>query len=206
MVNYIDIVIIAVVAFFALKGLFKGIISEVLGLAGLFFGLLVATKYMSTAAKFIDQYVDVPPALGSMLGYLVVFVAIQFGVQILIHVLESITDIPFIGFFFKLLGGVVGFIKGGLIVSLVVLLISILPISEKLLPGLEDSRLLPYAREFAPWVYNSATKIIPGSKSFYGEVKESLTSVPTKNIDEHTKQFMQSIADDIPLPESVQRK
>lgn len=206
MANYVDIAIVAVVAFFAFKGLFKGVIGEVLGLGGLFVGLIAATRYMSDASRLVDQYLQVPPAFSSMLGYVLVFVGIQLGTQVVIHLLENLLDVPIVSTFLKLLGGAFGALKGGLIVSLVALLIGLIPFVKSMVPGLDGSKLYPYAKDFAPWVYNQARLIIPGSKSFYGEMKESLESVPTKQMSQNTVEFLQSLADEVDLPQSVQNQ
>jgi len=204
MINYIDIVLLSVVGFFTFKGIYKGLISEVLGLAGLFVGLVIATKYMSNAAQFLDRYIDVPPALSSLLGYLLVFVGIQLLVQVAIHVFENALDIPFVGSLIRLLGGAVGAAKGLLIVSLLVLLISILPSGESLVPGIRESRTWPVAKKVAPSVFNFVSSLISG-KSFYSELKESFDSLPTKQIDQHSEAFLQSLADEVPLPPNTSR-
>jgi len=77
--NYIDYIIITVVAFFAVRGLFKGFLNEVFGLLGLILALIFATKYMSNMAELVDKFLNIPPAMTTLLGYLIIFVGTIFA-------------------------------------------------------------------------------------------------------------------------------
>lgn len=204
MINYIDIILLSIVAFFAIKGLFKGLIAELLGLAGLFGGLILATKYMNNAASWLDQFIDVPPALASLIGYMVIFIGVQLAVQVGIFTLDRLTNVPLVGMVFQVMGGVVGTAKGAIIASMLVLLVSILPIGESLIPGIRESRLWPHAKTFAPKIYNLVSKYVTGSKSFHAELKESLESLPTKQMDQHAEDFLESLAEDVSVPEELE--
>lgn len=204
--SYLDYIILAVIAIFTIKGLFRGIISEVMGLAGLVGSLILATKYMSNAAAWIAGYVNIPPALTTLLGFLLVFVACQFSVQLIIHFLHRVVQYTFMTWLDKLAGSVIGFLKGAVIISLLALLISMIPLTGYSLPGQKDSKLLPYARDFAPKMFNMLTVAIPNSKSFYGELKESFDSFSKEKISKHTDRFLQSFRQKDVSPNDAQKE
>lgn len=202
MVNYIDIALLAIIAIFTVKGFVRGLIGEVLGLLGIFAGFILATRFMSNAAEIIEIYVDLPPALTSLLGYLIVFIGVQLATQVVIHVLESLTEFFLIGLVFQLLGATFGAIKGALVASLLVLLITILPMTESLIPGMDDSIVLPYIRKIAPQVYDFISDYVADSKSFHDEIKESL-DIKAIPLDQHTEKFLRSLAKEIPIPKNL---
>ena len=86
-------------------------------------------------------------------------------------------------------GGALGLLKGAVVASLLLLLISIVPFGPKLLPSPEKSILYKPVKGVAPRVYDVITKMVPGSKSFYSEVKDSLDR-STKKIGKNTDQFL----------------
>jgi len=94
--NYIDYIIITVVRIFAVRGLFKGFLNEVFGFAGLILALVFATKYISNMAGLIDKFLNIPPALTTLLGYLIIFVSTIFAFQLLNHVLQKAVKVSFL--------------------------------------------------------------------------------------------------------------
>ncbi|MCH7678664.1 CvpA family protein [candidate division KSB1 bacterium] len=191
--NYIDYIIITFVAFFAVRGLFKGFLNEVFGFLGLILALIFATKYMSNMAGVIDRFLNIPPGLTTLLGYLIIFVGTIFAVQLLNHVLQKAVQVSFLNWVDKTGGGLVGFIKGGIIISLLLLLISIIPFSRSMIPGVKDSTLYAPAKNFAPKIFNYIMYVIPNSKSFYGELKETFDKFSASELGKNTRDLLDSL-------------
>lgn len=194
--NYLDLIIILVVGFFVIKGLRRGFFQEILGLLGLVVALIVATKYTSNAAIWIDKFLDLPPVLVTLLGFLLIFFAIVFGVQLITHVLQRIARYSFLGWLEKLAGGIVGFLKGATIVSLLILFLFMIPFAKNLIPGRADSKLFYPAKNFAPKMFNLLIEVMPNSKSFYSELKESLENFSPKELGNHAQDFLKSLQND----------
>ena len=194
--NFLDYIILAFVVYFLVKGLFRGFFQEVLGLAGLILALVFATKYMSNVAALIDELINIPPVLTTLLGFLLIFFCIIFATQLLIHTLQKITKYSLLGWMEKLAGGVVGFLKGATILSLLLLFLSMIPFSRNLIPGVKDSQLYAPTRNFAPKLFNLIMAIVPNSKSFYGEVKESLENFSPSEWTKNTQNFLQNFQND----------
>ncbi|MFQ5863991.1 MAG: CvpA family protein [bacterium] len=194
--NYLDLIIILVVGFFAIKGLFRGFFQEFLGLVGLVVALIFATKYMSNAAVWINKFFDLPPGLVTLVGFLLIFFGIVFGFQLLSHFLQQVTRHSFLGGFEKLAGGVVGFLKGATIISLLILFIFMIPFAKNLIPGQAESKFFYPAKNFAPKMFDLLKEFIPGSKSFYSELKESLENFSTKELGNNAQKFLNSLQND----------
>jgi membrane protein required for colicin V production len=191
--NYIDYAIVATVAFFTVKGLVRGVLQETFGFIGLIISLIIATKFMSNASAWLDKIFDIPPTLSTVLGFLVIFIALILATQTIIHFLRKLARYSFLGWLEKLVGGMVGFLKGGIITSLLLIFISLVPFGNQLIPGQKDSLLFEPTKNFAPHMFNVFMTIVPNSKSFYAELKESLRDL---NVGEKTQDFLQSLNTD----------
>ncbi|MFQ5709958.1 MAG: CvpA family protein [bacterium] len=191
--NYLDVAILAVVGTFSLKGLWRGFFQEVLGLVSLVAAFILATKYMSNVSFLIKKVLTIPPGLITLLGFLLVFFATILAFQFLIHALQKAARFSSLGWLEKLSGGLVGFLKGATVVSLLLLFISMIPFTRQLLPDRSASRLYDPARKFAPGLFNLIIKTVPHSKSFYAELKESLDNFSWTDLSENTQKFLDSL-------------
>ena len=191
--NYIDYIIIAGVGFFTIGGLFKGFLNQIFGLLGLILAMIFATKYMSNMAELVDKFLNIPPAMTTLLGYLIIFVGTFFASQLLNHFLQKAIRVSFLSWVDKTGGGVVGFVKGGVIISLLLLLISIIPFSGGMIPGVKESTLYYPTKNFAPKVFNFVMYVIPNSKSFYGELKETFDKFSVSKLGENTRGLLESL-------------
>ncbi len=191
--NYLDIIILSVVIFFFIKGLFRGFFQEVFGLVGIVVALILATKYMSDLAAWLDNWVSIPPAFTTLLGFLLIFFCIIFLSHLTAHLLQRIFKYSFLGWLEKIGGGVVGFLKGATIISLLILFSSKLPYIERLIPGTKESILYEPTQRFAPKIYNFIMEIIPDSKSFDTELKESFENFSSQELIKNTQDLLNTV-------------
>lgn len=199
--NYIDFVIIGIVAFFAVKGLLKGFVHEVLGLFGLLIAFVVATKFMSESAEVLGEYLRIPSTLASILGFLAIYLAVVLVVHVLTLIIQKVLEVAALGWIDKVIGALGGLAKGAIVISLAALGFSLLPLEETIIPGIGDSRLIEPMKKAAPLTFNWLMKIIPDSKSFYGEVKETFDRVSVDEQVVNTKGMLDLLKslDEIPV-------
>jgi len=190
--NYIDYTILLIAGFFAIKGLFRGFIHEIFGLLGVVFALIVSTKYMSNAAVQIHALLDIPPAFSTTLGFLVIFFSGILLTQVVSHLLQKIVKYSLLGWLDKASGGVIGLLKGGIIVSLITIMLAAIPLTPHLLPGIERSKLFTPTTRFAPTLFDVVMTIVPRSKTFYSEIKESYDNLPGSHLGKQTKGFLKT--------------
>ncbi|MFQ5649597.1 MAG: CvpA family protein [bacterium] len=192
----IDYIILAVIAAFTLKGLFRGIINETIGLIALVVSLVVATKYMSNVADAIDNVLSIPPAMITVLAFLVIFISSQLCFQLVSYLLHQIVKYTFAGWLERLAGGGVGLLKGLVVASLVALLLSIVPFSDQMMPQKKDSLLFNPVKDLAPKMFNLLMVVMPHSKSFSSELKESLENLSGKKRGNQSNGLLRSLQDD----------
>ena len=82
-------------------------------------------------------------------------------------------------------GGIlIGIVKGTLIVSLVVFLISLIPVPEDVETAEDNSLLFRPVRSVAPAVFNFIKNAVPQTKDFYAEVREGFENT-TETVKDH---------------------
>jgi len=191
--NYIDYIIICIIIIFVLKGLFRGLIVEVIGLVGQLLSIVLAVKFMSNMSDFIGNYISMPAAFSTIIGFLTVFIASHMAFQFLGHILQRFVKYTFLGWLEKLAGGMVGFTKGSIIASLLVLLITIVPMSDYFVPDQDKSILMAPIGRFAPKMFNYLTRISPDSKDFKKEIMESLNTSKSNFDSIETTKILESL-------------
>ncbi|MFC1954897.1 CvpA family protein [Chloroflexota bacterium] len=108
--NWLDIIVLVIVAGATFMGLRKGIIKAALSLAGLIIGVMLAGRFYTTIAErltFIEQESIAQAAAFALIVIVVVIIA-----GVLAAVLKWITDVTMLGWVNHLGGAVMGFIVG----------------------------------------------------------------------------------------------
>jgi len=195
--NSLDIVILSVIGFFAVKGIFRGIIIEIFTLGSIVLGYLISIREMSLMADVLKHYLHIPDVLSNVLGFAVVFTITVFIFRWIGLSLKKFAKWSFLGWVDKSGGVIFGAFKGALIVSLFLLLESVLPPAEGLKRQESESMLFKPVRSIAPWVYNQVKIILPGAKDFYGEVKEGLEDKSKEVIDNIINDKIESVEQEV---------
>jgi membrane protein required for colicin V production len=110
--NYIDLIIALVLAWFAYRGYSKGLVIELVSLVALVLGIYVAMFFSDVTADFLVEYFNVGKKYLSLIAFVLTFILVVIGVVTIGRVLEKVIDILLLGFLNKLTGGVFGVLKG----------------------------------------------------------------------------------------------
>jgi membrane protein required for colicin V production len=81
-VNWIDLIVITVLALFGLRGFFRGLFREVLSLAGLCFGFLLAVAYDQDIASSLGGYWPISPLLLQGFAFVAIFFLVYFAFSV----------------------------------------------------------------------------------------------------------------------------
>ncbi|MBN2030255.1 CvpA family protein [bacterium] len=182
--NTIDLMILIIVGFFCVKGFFRGMILEIFTLIGLLIAYVIALREMSTVAHFVNRIISVPLIIGNSLGFLLIFVFILLLFRWIAIVIRRVVKWSFLGWVDRGGGMALGIFKGTFITSLLALLISLIPLSEKAENMQKQSLLFHPIRSVAPAVFNFLKSTFPKTKNFYEEVREGFSSTSSRLIDQ----------------------
>lgn len=152
--NYIDIIIVVLLAVFGIAGLRKGLITEAATLLGLGVGLYGAFHFSDFTAEKLVQLIEINPKYLNIIAFAVTFLVLAILVNLLGRLVTKLVQNINLGFIDKLGGFVIGVAKGVLICSLIVMLLNTLKLQSLIKE--EDrngSMLYPYVEQTVPYVY-----------------------------------------------------
>ena len=175
-----DIIVLAVVGVLTLLGLWKGLVRQIVGLAGVAAGYVIAIKfYGPLAAKFLTGF---RPATGHVISFLAIFIACIIAASIIGWVAEKLISTAGLGILNRIGGGILGAVKGCLIVSVVVMLmVSFLPPHSGVFKG---SRTMKYIQPMAGIASRLAPKNI---RTRYDEKAAKMERPSDKRVRAHVR-------------------
>lgn len=115
--NAVDIIIIVILLFFAIKGLICGLIKEVAGTVAIAIGLFASVRFSSWLAEFIREHEWFDPQYLEIICFVIIFLAVILLVIILSKFLNKFASAIKIQWLNKLAGLIFGTAKGFLIVG-----------------------------------------------------------------------------------------
>ena len=185
--NILDFIIIGLIAFFLIKGIFRGFFREIASLAGIICGLVIGNHYHPQMADYLKAYIPLERPL-PLIGFIILFIAVIIGFHLFGLLLHSLFKRLLIGWFDRTLGICFALIKG-IIVSylLIVLLTFFVPSTSPLIASSKSARLviITYqymARLISPDIYQEWKAKISKETKTVGRVvsegKEAIKGIP----------------------------
>jgi len=147
--NWIDYTILGVLALSILVGLWRGLVSEVLSLAGWIAAFWVAWTFGPLVAARFEHSISLPAAR-ILLGYGLCFVVVLVVGALLRFIARRLLWSAGLSGLDRLLGMFFGFARGVLLVTLVVFLASFTALTRE--AGWQRSMLLPQFTGAAGWL------------------------------------------------------
>ncbi|GAB7081706.1 CvpA family protein [Megalodesulfovibrio paquesii] len=143
--SLLDCILAGLCGLFLVRGLMRGLLAEVAGLAGVILGVWAATQYQARAFPLLHDLIA-HEGWARIAAYLTVFLAAYIAVGLTARVLRKLMDLAFAGWLDNLGGALAGLTKGTVLALIVFFLAdTFVPQSQ----FVQASRLAPYAREYA---------------------------------------------------------
>ncbi len=158
--SIIDIVLAALLLFGFVRGLFKGLFVEIASLVALVLGVYGAIHFSYFASNLLESSVDWSEKTTNIVAFAITFVIIVLVISLAGKALTKLADFAALGLLNKLLGGVFGALKIGLILSIILIVFgklnNTLPFMEK--EDLEKSVLYEPVKSLAPMIFPNLIK------------------------------------------------
>ena len=151
--NPFDIIIIVILGYSLVRGVFRGLVKEVSSIVGVLGGFYAAFTYYTMLAKLLSGLIKEPAYL-NILSFLIIFCSVLIIVGILGIIIKYLLNIAFLGWIDRIGGVGFGLVKGVLIVS--ILFISLTAFLPKGSPFLKNSMLAPHVS----WVSEKMAKVV----------------------------------------------
>ena len=117
----IDIIIGALLLFGLIRGFSKGLFVEVASLVALVAGVYGAIHFSNFAAEFLENKFDLEQKYINSIAFAITFVIIVIAIALAGKALTKLANFAALGLLNKLLGGLFGALKIGLILSIILI-------------------------------------------------------------------------------------
>ncbi|MFQ6610480.1 MAG: CvpA family protein [Fidelibacterota bacterium] len=176
-VSIVDILIAGNLLIFTLSGLRNGFIKEVGKIAALAAGFILANQFSDFISATLFSWIT-DETIRNLSGYLAIFFISAIIVGIIARILDKIFEIMLLGWFNRLLGFLLGLVKGLLIIGLVIFILETIPASNKL-----HKRMVKETYLYA--TCNNVKNIVIGFSSYKNKINDLQESIQKKADDEH---------------------
>jgi membrane protein required for colicin V production len=160
--NSIDIFIIIFSAILILRGFFRGFILELTTIIGLVLGYLLAITYLDALTLLIQSFFpNIATSIIHILSFSILFLCTNIVLRFIANAITKTLKFALLGWLNRLLGGLLGFMKSILVLSIFVFLLSLVPLSLTFMNsiGIENSILFPIFKSLGPELYKQIQKI-----------------------------------------------
>ncbi len=143
-----DIVLIVIIAGFALAGLWFGIVHTIVSLAGSVIATYLATRYYAPVADWLIGVTGWNPNFSRVAIFIVAFILINRLVVLIFwlinKILKMFTGLPVIKAADRALGALFGILEGVLILGIFFYFIVRYPIGQMFMDWIATSQVMPY--------------------------------------------------------------
>lgn len=150
--NWIDLIILAILAFGLIQGFIDGLIIEIAELAALVLGIYGAIHFSGWTAGKLLEWFDMQASWTGIVAFAVTFIAIVIAIYLIGKLIDSMMKAISLGFVVKTLGAVFGVLKAALILSVIFVFLN--TINEK-------RQFLPSATIARSFLYNPIADLVP---------------------------------------------
>ncbi|GAB6905249.1 conserved membrane hypothetical protein [Desulfosarcina cetonica] len=171
--NPFDILIVTILAYGLIRGIFRGLVRELASIVGVLGGFYAAYTYYPQMASLLAPWISSPIYL-NILSYLIIFSLVVIVVSILAVVVKYLLNIAYLGWLDRVSGALFGVLKSGLVICvLFIVLTAFLP---KGAPLIRNASLAPHVATVSEVMAKVLSKDM--KKGFVLKIKELRKSWP----------------------------
>lgn len=167
--NYVDIFLVVILGLGAVRGYSKGLIIELFSFIAFFVGLFVAIKFSGPVATVFFGGSDFY-GLAVIGVFVLLFITLSVAINLVAKLIKKGVNLIFLGWFDNLLGAVLGILKWGFLVSILIMILNAINLT---LPeaDLESSRIFPLVEPIGLMAFRMMESIFPSIKEFMDSIR-----------------------------------
>lgn len=170
--NLLDFLIILPILYFCYRGFVNGLIKEVLSIVGIILAVFLTFNYMDDVGRLLRPLFSEEESYAPFVSACILFIGTLILVNLVAWSSKKLLETINLNFINRLSGLGFGFIKSGIIISALLLILAgfNLPSQEMR----EESVTYSYVIYIAPLAYDVVATIYPGADSFTQTIEETL--------------------------------
>ncbi len=138
-----DVIVIAAIGLLTIVGFWNGMVKQIFGLLGIVAGYVLGMKFYLPCSKFLT---GLHPGTAKAISFIAILLACIIVAHLIGWAVERLFSISKLGFLNRIGGGLLGFLKGCILVSIVVMVLTaFLPADHSLL---RKSSTITHIRSF----------------------------------------------------------
>lgn len=176
--NWIDLILLGVFAWAAIRGYMKGFIVQAAALGALLLGILGAVHFSDYTANLLTEKLELKENYIHLVAFALTFIAIVIGIHLLARIIDKLLKAVALGTLNRLAGVLFSIAKMVIIVSVVLFIISaankklkVIPESEfdesKLYKPVLNIILVLYPHVKSNWINTNKIEEIPSEELTY---------------------------------------
>lgn len=153
--NFLDIIILILLAWGAYTGFRKGFVIELATLAALILGIYLAINFSWYAAGFLADNFSLGDKAISIIAFVLTFVVVVLVVHLIGKIIEKFINLILLGFLNRLAGLFFGIIKWAFLLSVILYIIHVFDEKDRFIIKEEwrqESMLYESIESFAPYI------------------------------------------------------
>jgi membrane protein required for colicin V production len=160
------IAVIAILAWFVISGIRRGLIRQMLEIVGIVVAFLASFYFAHALAEWIEARTSADYRVSLAMAALAIFIGIIIGVHFVGLGMKKLFGLTIMGLFDRVGGGMFGLLKGVLVVSLVLALIMVLPFPVEMKEGLRSDPVTGAIYPVLPVMFDTVVSNLPGGVRF----------------------------------------
>ncbi len=196
LVNLFDIILIATLILFLVKGQKNGLFLETVHLGGFFIALVASLNLLPRSAHWVNKIIELAPNMSAITGFALTSATILLIYQFIVAFIQKNTKVQMEEWLNRLGGLLLGGLKGATVVSLLALMISLFPFAQNIVDAQDDSFFFGPSKKFMPNVYSVVKRVVPGSPNFSKIVDDTFLWFDLSELDNNSKSFLQEYGSD----------
>lgn len=170
--NLLDFLILIPICYFCYRGFVNGIVTEVLNIIGIILAVFLTFQYMDTLAYFMRPLFNENAGYIPFVSATLIFIGTVSAVQLVDFLAKKILAIIKLNFINRLSGLTFGFLKSGIVVSAILLILAGFNLPSQ--QSRSNSVTYSYIIYLAPWAYDAVAFVYPGAEYFTETVNKTL--------------------------------
>jgi membrane protein required for colicin V production len=173
--HVLDIIIAIPLLYFIYKGLMNGIVKEILNIVGIILAIFLTFNYMDVLSGIVAPFFEenASPYI-PFISAAVLFIGTMLIIALINYLTKELLKAVKLSTVNRVLGGLFGLLKSGLVISTILLLAAGFNIPKQEVR--DESMLYPYIIYLGPWAYEAIAIIYPGAEGYTETIKENLSN------------------------------
>ncbi len=155
--NPVDLLLLGLFTLCAIRGYFRGLFREIIGMAGFVMGAVAAVLFSTSAAMELQRFADLGPAASEVVAAVTIFVAVNLLAHLLAAMLDRLARVMFLTGVTRLAGAFIGLGKGAVLVGFLLFLVRSLAPLPTVVEAIDHSRIGAPLADAAGNVFRAGT-------------------------------------------------